>query len=196
MLAHPCIWSSKFKEDMSLPGLVSIPKLQQLVLMDLAFLHALHLKWEDTEPGRFGCASAGSSDNDAPAPAASALQPAEEIDFMKWYLNSVPWDELLFSLTGSNTMKHRDVPQYLFPALCLASEMMMRHAKELKGMIKFFEECKAQIESAFGEGTDTFLLISGAQHTESGMLEQLAEWRRQLQVKDYMAEETEYIHSI
>jgi hypothetical protein len=43
-------------------------------------------------------------------------------------------------------MKLVDVPQYFPPALCLASEMMVRHAKEPKGMIEFFEECKAQIE--------------------------------------------------
>ncbi len=66
-------------------------------------------------------------------------------------------------------------------------------------MNKFSEECKAQIESAFGKGTDAFLLISGERDTASGMLEQLAEWRRirrSLRVKDYTAEELEYIHSI
>jgi hypothetical protein len=118
---------------------------------------------------------------------------------MKWdvtEMNSISWDQLSISLTGSKTMKHRDVPQYLFPALCLASEMMMRHAKEPKGMINFFEECKAQIESAFGEGVEAFLVISGERDTASGMPAPPGECRRQLRVKDYTAEETEYIHLI
>jgi hypothetical protein len=64
-------------------------------------------------------------------------------------------------------------------------------------MINFFEECKAQIESAFGEGIETFLLISGEQDTASGVSPTPpGEWRRLLRVKDYTAEETEYIHSI
>jgi hypothetical protein len=128
------------------------------------------LKWEDKMPGHLGSATARSSDDGAPAPAPSpASAPAAstvEINFMKWDLtniNSVPWDQLLFSLAGSKTMKYADVPQFLFPALCLGSEMMMRHAKEPKAIINFFEECKAQIESAFGESTDSFLSIACAE---------------------------------
>jgi hypothetical protein len=82
---------------------VPIPDLQQLVLMDLAYLHARHLKWEDKEPCHFNGATARSSDDDEPAPATSAPQPAEEFDFMKWDLteiNSIPWDQLSLSLTG------------------------------------------------------------------------------------------------
>ncbi len=93
--------NADFKEDMSLPGSISIPKLQQLVLMDSAYLYALHLNWEDKEPGHLCGASARSSDDHAPAPTTSALQPAEEIDLMKWDsadMNSVPWDQLSFSL--------------------------------------------------------------------------------------------------
>jgi hypothetical protein len=54
--------------------------------MDLAYLHARHLKWEDKELGHLGGETARSSDDDAPAhaPTASALPPlAEEINFMK-----------------------------------------------------------------------------------------------------------------
>jgi hypothetical protein len=166
-----------------------------LVLMDLAYLHARHLKWEDKMPGHLVTATARSSDDDAPAPAPSpASAPAAsavELNFMKWDLtdiNSVPWDQLSFSLTGSKTMKHADVPQYLFPALCLASEMMMRHATEPKAMIDFFEECKAQIESDFGESTEGFRSITCA--------EPPVEWRRPLRNEDYTAEEAEYIKSI
>jgi hypothetical protein len=103
------------------------------------------LRWEDKEPGHLGCATARSSDEDAPAhaPAASSLPPpAKEINFMKWdvtEMNSIPWDQLSFSLTGSKTMKQADVLRYLFPGLCLASEMMMLHAKEPKGMIKMHD---------------------------------------------------------
>jgi hypothetical protein len=63
---------------MLMPGPYSILKLQQSVFMDLTYLHAWHLNWEDKEPGHLGGASAHSSDNDAPAPApeASALPPA------------------------------------------------------------------------------------------------------------------------
>ncbi len=82
-------------------------------------------------------------------------------------MNSVPWDQFSFSFTESKTMKYADVPQYLFAALCLAGERMKRHAKEPKAMIHFFGECKAQIETEFGESTDTFLLIDCAV-TESG----------------------------
>ncbi len=102
-------------------------------------------------------------------------------------MNSVHWDQLSFSLTGSKTMKYADVPQYLFPALCLASERMMRHAKEPNRMIDFFEECKTQIESAFGESADSFLSIAV---TVSGKPEPPVEWRRQLRVADYTAQET------
>ncbi len=63
-------------------------------------------------------------------------------------------------------------------------------------MINFFETCKAQIDSAFGEGMETFLEISGEQTTASGMLAPRSEWRRQLRVKDYTTKKTEYIHSI
>jgi hypothetical protein len=114
------------------------------------------LIWEDKEPGHLGGATARFSDDDAPppapAPASAPTASSPEIDLMRWDItdmNSVPWDQLSFSLTGSKTMKHADVSQYLFPALCLSSEMMMRHAKEPKGMVDFFEECKAQIKSAF-----------------------------------------------
>jgi hypothetical protein len=110
---------------------------------------------------------------------------------MRWDItdmSSVPWDQLSFSLTGSKTMKHADVPQYLFPALCLASEMMMRHASEPKAMIDFFGACKARIETDLGESTDGFLSIACA--------EPPVEWRRPLRKEDYTAEEAEYIKSI
>jgi hypothetical protein len=63
--------------DMMMPGPVSIPKLQQLAVMDLAYLHARHLRREDKEPDHLGGATARSSDDDAPAPAptASGLPP-------------------------------------------------------------------------------------------------------------------------
>jgi hypothetical protein len=62
---------------------------------------------------------------------------------------------------------------------------MMCHAKEPKGMTNFFEGGKAQIESAFGKGIETFLVISGERDTASGMPVPPSEWRRQLRVKDY-----------
>ncbi len=62
-------------------------------------------------------------------------------------------------------------------------------------MIDFFEECKAQIESAFGESVYTFLSIACAV-TESGKPKPHVELRRQLRVADYTAEETEYINSV
>ncbi len=62
-------------------------------------------------------------------------------------------------------------------------------------MINFFEECKAQIESAFGESVDTFLSIACAV-TESGKPKPHVELRRQLRAADYTAEETEYINSV
>jgi hypothetical protein len=185
--------NAKFKTDMLLPGSISLPKLQNLVLMDLAYLRARHLKWEDKMRCHLGSATARSSDDDAPAPASSpASAPAAsavEFNFMKWDLtniNSVPWDQL--SLTGSKTMKYADIPQYLFPFFCLASEMIMLQAKEPKAMIDFSGECKTQIESAFGESTDGFLSIACA--------EPPVEWRRQLRNEDYTAEETKYIKSI
>ncbi len=99
--------NANFKEDMLLKGSVSIPKLQQLVLMDIAYFHARHLKWEDKEPGHLGGATARSSDDEAPppapAPASVPTASAPEIDFMRWDItdmNSVPWDQLSFSLTG------------------------------------------------------------------------------------------------
>jgi hypothetical protein len=73
--------------------------------------------------------------------------------------------------------------------------MMMRHAEEPKVMIDFFEECKAQIESAFGESVNTLLSIAFAV-TEPGKPVPPGEWRRQLRVADYTAEETEYINSV
>jgi hypothetical protein len=85
-------------------------------------------------------------------------------------MDSIPWDQLSFSLTGSKTTKQGDVPQHYFSSLCLASEMMMRNAKEPIGRINFFETCKAQIESAFGKGMESFLEISGERTTASGML--------------------------
>jgi hypothetical protein len=98
--------NAKFKTDMSLPGSISLPNLQNLVLMDLAYLQARHLKWEDKMTGHLGTATARSSNDDAPAPAPSpASSPAAsavEFNFMKWDLtniNSVPWDQLSFSLT-------------------------------------------------------------------------------------------------
>ncbi len=63
-------------------------------------------------------------------------------------------------------------------------------------MIKFFEECKAQIDSLIGETMDGFLMIDCERDTESGMPEPLAKWRRSLWVTDYTAKETQYIHSI
>jgi hypothetical protein len=67
---------------------------------------------------------------------------------------------------------------------------MMLHSKEPKEIINIFEECKAQINSEVGESCERDL--------ESGMPEPLAEWRRSLQVrvKDYTADETQYIQSI
>jgi hypothetical protein len=171
------------------------PKLQQLVLMGIAYFNARHLKWEDKAPGHLGGATARSSDDEAPPPApASAATPissAPEIDFMGWDrtdMNSVPWDKLSFSLTGSETMKYADVPQYIIPALCLASERMMRHAKEPKGLIVFFEECKTQIESAFGESMESFLSLSV---TEAGKPKPPVELKRLLRVADYTAKETD-----
>ncbi len=95
-------------------------------------------------------------------------------------------------------LEEGDVPQHLYPALCLASEMMMRNAKKPKGMINFFETYKTQIDSAFGDGLETFLEISGERTTASGVLAPPCEleWRRQLRIKDYTTKETEYIHSI
>ena len=55
-------------------------------------------------------------------------------------------------------------------------------------MIDFFEECKAQIESEFGESTDGVLSIACA--------EPPVEWRRPLRNEDYTVEEAEYIKSI
>jgi hypothetical protein len=96
--------NAKFKTDMLSPGSISLPKLQNLVLMDLAYLHAQHLKWEDKMPGHLVSATARSSDDDAPAPAPSPASAraasAVEFNFMKWDLtdiNSVPWDQLSFS---------------------------------------------------------------------------------------------------
>ncbi len=60
-------------------------------------------------------------------------------------------------------------------------------------LIKFFEDCKAQIESLIGETMDGFLMIDCARDTESGMPEPLAEWRRSIRVEDYTAEEMQYI---
>jgi hypothetical protein len=66
-------------------------------------------------PYHLGSATASSSDDGAPAPAPTASgmpPPAAEIDFMKWdvnvvtEMNSIPWDQLSFSWTGSKTMKH------------------------------------------------------------------------------------------
>jgi hypothetical protein len=112
--------NASFKEHMLLRGAVSIPKIQQLVLMDIAYFNAQHLKWEDKAPagGHLGGATVRSSDDEAPPPApASAAAPissAPEIDFMGWDITdmkSVPWGQLSFSLTGSETMKYADVPQ-------------------------------------------------------------------------------------
>jgi hypothetical protein len=168
--------------------------------MDLAYLHARHLKWEDKTPGHLVGATARSSDDDepppAPASAAAPISSAPKIDFMGWDItdmNSVPWDKLSFSLTGSETMKYGDVPQYIIPALCLASERMMRHAKEPKVMIDFFEECKTKIESAFGESMESFLSLSV---TEAGKPKPPVEMKRPLRVADYSAKETEYINSV
>lgn len=190
----------KFKTDMLLQGSISLPKLQNLVLMDLAYFHARHLKWEDKTPGHLVGATARSSDDDepppAPASAAAPISSAPKIDFMGWDItdmNSVPWDKLSFSLTGSETMKYGDVPQYIIPALCLASERMMRHAKEPKVMIDFFEECKTKIESAFGESMESFLSLSV---TEAGKPKPPVEMKRPLRVADYSAKETEYINSV
>ncbi len=75
--------------------------------MDLAYFNARHLRWEDKEPGHLGGATARSSNDDAPppapAPASAPTASAAEIDFMRWDItdmNSVPWDQLSFSLTG------------------------------------------------------------------------------------------------
>ncbi len=88
---------------------------------------------------------------------------------MKWdVMESLGPTLVIIDLIKNNELE-ADVPQYLFPALCLASKMMMRDAKEPKGMIEFFEECKAQIESSFGEGTDNFFLIPDERDTAFGM---------------------------
>ena len=59
--------NATFMADTMMPGPVSIPKLQQLVVMYLAYVHAWHLRWEDKEPGHLGSATARSSNDDAPA---------------------------------------------------------------------------------------------------------------------------------
>jgi hypothetical protein len=80
--------NAKFKTDMLLPGSISLPKLQNLVLTDLAYLHARHLKWVYKMPCHLVGATVRSSDDDAPAPAPSpASAPAAsavEFNFMKW----------------------------------------------------------------------------------------------------------------
>ncbi len=72
--------NANFMDEMLKPWQVSIPMLQQLVHMDLAYFHARHLKWEVKEPVHLKTETARFSDDDEP-PAARSTATGREIRF-------------------------------------------------------------------------------------------------------------------
>ena len=54
--------NSTFKTDMTQSGEVSLPKLRDLLAMDLAYIHLRSIKWKAKKPAHLG--SGGAADDD------------------------------------------------------------------------------------------------------------------------------------
>ena len=115
--------NASFKEEMSKPAKESIPKLRDLLVMDIAYLHLRNVKWARRTAAHLDGGN-GADDDDAPRESeAPPVLLRDDYRFTEWDvtdLSAVPWEQLHFSLSGSKVLKENDLPQYLLPALCLA----------------------------------------------------------------------------
>ena len=167
-------FSSHMKSD------TAFQSLRDLILMDIAYLHARTVKWAAKEAEHLSAGAAAKSDDDDPPqytqdPSLSQRRcgaPAsdEDFDFTKWDptdVKSVPWLELKTSIqlrfSGSDArMKDGDMPPSMLPALLFASHALAASPKTLPdGLKDYYDASGKLIEDSFGEALETFLNGSG-----------------------------------
>eukprot|EP00291_Cryptomonas_curvata_P005384 CAMPEP_0172186148 /NCGR_PEP_ID=MMETSP1050-20130122/20583_1 /TAXON_ID=233186 /ORGANISM="Cryptomonas curvata, Strain CCAP979/52" /LENGTH=215 /DNA_ID=CAMNT_0012860251 /DNA_START=150 /DNA_END=797 /DNA_ORIENTATION=+ len=92
-----------FDEDMSKQGKDSIPKLRDLLVMDIAYLHLRSVKWKVKVPGHLGGDAARGKDDDNPVPdedeEGAEVPLRDNYVFTDWdvtEIDKVPWPELTF----------------------------------------------------------------------------------------------------
>jgi hypothetical protein len=191
-----------FKEDMTKPGKESIPKLRDLLVMDIAYLHLRNVKWKAKVPGHLGGEAAQRSDDDQSAKEdneGGGVALRDDYAFPDWDftdVDKIPWQELSHSLTGSKGLEKNDQPQYLLPALCIAYAAISsskRCSKEIpEALSKFYEQCEAAVSVGTGESLDGFLHLT--QPPDSGMPGQM--WQRSNRRRDYTDAELAYITEV
>jgi hypothetical protein len=111
-----------FKTDMLQSGSEFLPKLRDLLVLDLAYIHLRSCKWKAKTPSHLGGEAVRGDDDDIPdnndeATPKGAAQVSNEADdtsveiplrddykLRTWDLNNpegIPWPELTFTLTGA-----------------------------------------------------------------------------------------------
>jgi hypothetical protein len=206
--------NSTFKTDMTQSGEVSLPKLRDLLAMDLAYIHLRSIKWKAKKPAHLG--SGGAADDDDPPAnqegenlkeAAPGLDESDETsaviplrddyDFMKWDITDpagIPWKELTFTLSDADRIntKRGDLPHYFLPAMCIATHAIIssngsKVSEELKG---FYDRCSPAVESASGQTVRGFLGFDNPEYLPG------KDWQQGNKKRDYTDEEMEYIDAI
>ena len=167
-------FSSHMKSD------TAFQSLRDLILMDIAYLHARTVKWAAKEAEHLSAGAAALSDDDDP-PQSTQEPPLsqrrcgapasdEDFDFTKWDptdVKSVPWLELKTSIqlrfSGSDArMKDGDMPPSMLPALLFASHALAASPKTLPdGLKDYYDASDKLIADSFGEALETFLNGSG-----------------------------------
>jgi hypothetical protein len=138
-----------FKTDMLHSGGDSLPKLRDLLVMDLAYIHLRTCKWKAKTPSHLGNGTAdddGANNVDAAlkdAPPASdeadernlVIPLRDDYEFMKWDLTQpedIPWTELTFTY-AKKTGSRGDLPHYFLPAMCIAMHAIISGGSKVSG---------------------------------------------------------------
>lgn len=200
--------NAEFKVDMIKPGAQSIPKLRELLLMDIAFLHLRNVKWAPKEAAHLSGQSR--SDDDAPAePKQSGVHSSRDpepdgdnYDFTKWDSTdpeTIPWDKLSLTLAKStDDQAENQIPMYLLPALLLAFFAKSTGMNGPPEMDAFYDRCRHQIVHQAGDGVTSFLCLEIEPGQEQAPRRPPPSnlWNRASRKRDYTQEELEYIASI
>jgi hypothetical protein len=187
--------------DMQLSGPSSIPKLRALIEYDIimiAYLHLRKIKWKPKTAAHLAGKQAPDDDDAAPAVAAAAAAPGspntKTLDFQKWSvtaMDEIPWTELHFSLTNSDTMCDGDVPPYFLPALlivCYAKYMAAKQEIEISTeMAEFYKDSRYQVVDTGNWTMAEFLNLGEESRPPTNR------WQRMLRSRDYTPQELEYV---
>ena len=170
--------SRTFKDDVLKIGQESLPKLRDLLVMDIACIHARNIKWKTKQPAHLG-GNGARSDDDDPAvdnaagktkdsaettnESADAVILQDDCDFTKWDFMTacydIPWRNLSHSLTGGNDLE--DAPLYFPPAMCIAyhsiSIGIRNNTPVPLELSLFYERCEIAIEKFTASTVESFL---------------------------------------